>query len=249
MRVEHVHFGLPRGSSRVRRYLRSLGLPSVIAGIAASAVTFAPVSRGAPALSSDPGSPSGHLIASIVGTVYLQTDEHRSSANSHLPKVRLVSLEPDFMPRTVSAASEGQMTGPVGPKDLAYFDRRFSSSFDEQFSSFDERFAATMESDPPRTLPAAEPGRGSWAPPESPKRQNARMAMLAPVAAAVTRGPVAASKPTRPADARSVPRLRTRAPAPPSMTSLRAWSTCPMARSWKHIPVSVSIWTIRAPSA
>jgi hypothetical protein len=192
MRVEHVHFGLPRGSSRVRRYLRSLGLPSVIAGIAASAVTFAPVSRGAPALSSDPGSPSGHLIASIVGTVYLQTDEHRSSANSHLPKVRLVSLEPDFMPRTVSAASEGQMTGPVGPKDLAYFDRRFSSSFDEQFSSFDERFAATMESDPPRTLPAAEPGRGSWAPPESPKRQNARMAMLAPVAAAVTRGPVAA---------------------------------------------------------
>jgi hypothetical protein len=42
MSVEHVHFGLPRESSRMRGCLRSLGLPSLIAGIAASAVTFAP---------------------------------------------------------------------------------------------------------------------------------------------------------------------------------------------------------------
>ena len=205
MRVEHVHFGLPRESSRVRGCLRSLGLPSLIAGIAASAITFALVSGGTPALSSDPGSLSGRLIASVFGTIHSQTDEHRSSASSQIPKVRLASWEPDFMTGTVSAASEGRTTGPVHPKDSAYFDQRFNSSFDERFSSFDERFAAMMESDRPRTLPAAEPGRGSWALPESPKRQNPRVTMLAPAAGAtaVTRGSVAASKPTRPADARS----------------------------------------------
>jgi hypothetical protein len=205
MRVEHVHFGLPRESSCVRRYLRSFGLSSLIAGIAASAVTFAPVSGGTPALSSDPGSPSGRLIASVFGTIHSQSDEFRSSASSQIPKVRLASLEPDFMTGTVSAASEGQMTGPVGPKDRAYFDQRFISSFGERFSSFDERFTATMEGDRPRTLPAAQPGLGNWARPESSKRQNARVTMLAPAAGAtaVTRGSVAASKPTRPADARS----------------------------------------------
>src|SRR5258707_513518 len=113
MRLEHVHFGLPRESSRVRVCLRNLGLPSLIAGIAASAVTFAPVSGGTPALSSDPGSLSGRLIASVFGTVHSQTDEHRSSANSQIPKVRLASLEPDFMMGTLSAANEGRTTGPV----------------------------------------------------------------------------------------------------------------------------------------
>ena len=199
MRVEHVHFGIPRESSRVRGCLRSLGLPALIAGIAVSAATFAP------ALSSDPGSPSGRLIASVFGAIHSQTDEHRSSASSQIPKVRLASLEPDFMMGTVSAVREGQTTGPVRPKDRAYFDQRFNSSFGERFSSFDERFAAMMESDRPRTLPADEPVRGSQARPESPKRQNARMTLVASAAGAtaVTRGSDAASKPTRPADARS----------------------------------------------
>jgi hypothetical protein len=130
------------------------------------------------------------------------------------------------MTGTVSAASEGRTTGPIRPKDRAYFEQRFNSSFGERFSSFDERIAAMMESDRPRTLPAAdfderfaammesdrprmlpaaEPGRGSRARPESPRRQNARVTMLAPAAGtpAVTRGSVAASKPTRQADAQS----------------------------------------------
>jgi len=205
MRVGHVHFGLPREPRRVRGCLRNLGLPSLIAGIAASAVTFAPVSGGTPALSSDPGSLSGRLIASVFGTIHSQTDEHRSSASSQIPKVRLASLEPDFMTSTVSAASEGQTTEQVRPKDRAHFDQRFNSSFGERFSSFDERFAAIMEGDRPRTLPADESVRGSQARPESPKRQNARATLLASAAGAtaVTRGSVAASKPTRPADARS----------------------------------------------
>jgi hypothetical protein len=87
-----------------------------MAGIAASAVTFAPVSGGTPALSSEPVSPSGRLIASVFGTIHSQTDEHSSSASSQIPKVRLASLEPDFMTGTVSAASER-------PKDRAYFDQ------------------------------------------------------------------------------------------------------------------------------
>src|SRR6266550_3335048 len=121
MRVEHVHFGLPRESSRVRACLRSLGLPSLIAGIAVLAITFAP------ALSSDPGLPSGRLIASVFGAIHSQPDEQRSSASSQIPKVRLASLEPDFITGTVSAASEGQTTRPVHPKDRAYFDQRFNS--------------------------------------------------------------------------------------------------------------------------
>jgi len=138
--------------------------------------------------------PSGRLIASVFGAIHSQTDEHRSSASSQIPKVRLASLEPDFVPGTISAASEGQTRGAVRLKDRAYFDQRFNSSFGERFSSFDERFAAMMESDRPRTLPAAQqPAR-----PESPKRQNARVAMLAPApgTTAVTGGSVAASKRT-----------------------------------------------------
>jgi hypothetical protein len=173
-----------------------------MAGIAASAVTFAPVSGGTPALSSDLGSPGGR-IASVFETINSQTDKHHISAGLLIPKVYLASLGPDFSTGTVSASRGGEATGPIRPKD--YFDQRFNSSFGELFSSFDERFAAMMESDRPRTLPAAEPGRGSRARPESPKRKNARVTMLAPAAGATaaTRGPVAASKPTRPADARS----------------------------------------------
>jgi Protein of unknown function (DUF2778) len=205
MRAERVHLGRARESSRVKGAFRSLGLPSLIAGIAASAVAFAPESGGSSALSADPALSSGRLIASVFETIHSQTDENHSSASSQIPNVRLTSLEPDFMTGAVSAAREGETTGPVRPKDRAYFDQRFNSSFGERFLSFDERFAVTMESDRPRTMPAAEPGRGKWAPPEPPKRQNARVTMLAPAAGAtaVTRGSVAASKPTRPADARS----------------------------------------------
>jgi hypothetical protein len=201
MRVEHVQFGLPRQSSRVRGCLRSLGLPALIAGMAASAVTFASVSGGAPALSSDPGSPGGRLIASVFEAIHSRT-EHRASTGSRIPdgsqsqKVRLASLEPDFR-----------------PMDRTAFDQRFNSSSDERFSSFDERFAATPESDVPRTLRAPELGRDSLAPPEAPKRHNGRAAMLAPAAGApaVTRSVTAAlSQPARPTDTRSEP-----APAEP----------------------------------
>jgi hypothetical protein len=70
-------------------------------------------------------------------------------------------------------------------------------------ADFDERFAAMVERD--RPLTAAEPGRSSRARPESPRRQNARVTMLANAAGitTVTRGSVAASKPTRLADAQS----------------------------------------------
>src|SRR5207244_239215 len=152
-----------------------------------------------PALSPDPGSPSGRSVASDFGTIHSQTEEHRSSANSQTPKLRLASLEPDFRTGIISAASKGQTTGPIGQKDRAYFEQRFNSSFGEQFSSFDERFgAATMESDRPRTLPEGKLGGDSRARPESPKRQNARVPMLAPAAGAtaVTRGSDAASKRT-----------------------------------------------------
>src|SRR5262249_41904775 len=136
MRLEYAHFGLPCESRRVRTCLRSLGLPSLIAGVAASAVTFASVSGETPALSSDPGSQSGPLIASVFGTIPSQTGEHRSSPNSQTPK-SLGSLEPEFVTDPVAAA-EGQSMGPVRPLDRAYFDQRFNASFGERFLSFDE---------------------------------------------------------------------------------------------------------------
>jgi hypothetical protein len=172
----------------------------LIAGIAASAVTFAPVSGGTPALSSDLGSPGGR-IASVFETINSQTDKHHISAGLLIPKVYLASLGPDFSTGTVSASRGGEATGPIRPKD--YFDQRFNSSFGELFSSFDERFAAMMETDGPRILPSAEPDRGSRVRPESPKRPNAQMTMLTPAGAAtVTRGS-AVGKPTRPTDARN----------------------------------------------
>jgi hypothetical protein len=195
MTEEYVHFGLLREPSRAGRCLRSLGLFSLIAGIAASAITFAS------ALSSGPGLPSGRLIASVFGTIHSQIDEHRSAASSQISEVRLASLETDFMTGTVSAASAGQTTGPVWPKDP---DQRFNASFVERFSYFDEPFAATTESNRPPWLPAAEPGLDSRARPEAPKWQNAKVTMLAPATGAmvVTRGSAVASKPTR-ADSRS----------------------------------------------
>src|SRR5437867_9625981 len=78
MWVEHFHSGLPREWSRVKGCLRSLALPSLIAGIAASAVTFAPLSGGTRVISSDPGSQSGHL-ASVFGTIHSQADERTSA--------------------------------------------------------------------------------------------------------------------------------------------------------------------------
>jgi type VI secretion system (T6SS) effector TldE1-like protein len=213
MRVEHVHFDCPREASRVSGCWRSLALPSLIAGMAASAVTFASISGGMPALSSDPGSPGG-LIAAVFEAIQSET-ELRASAGSQVPKVRLASLQPDVMTGTVSAAGEGQATGPVRPRDRTSFDERFNSSFGEpfspgeRFSSFDEHFAATPEGDRARTLRAPELGRDSLARPDSPQRLNARATILAPAggATAVTRGSVTAalSKPTRPTDTRSDP--------------------------------------------
>jgi hypothetical protein len=205
MSVAHLRFDHPRESSRARRCLLGIGLNSMIAGMAASAVALASMS-GTPASSSDPESPGGRLIASAFEAIYSELDEDRASASLQIPKVRLASVDTDFATGTASAADQGQATDPVRPKDRASFDERFNSSFGERLLSFDARFGPTPESDRPRTLSAVELGRDSLAPPETPKRENARLTMIAPAAnaAPVTQASVGAapSKPMRPAEAR-----------------------------------------------
>jgi hypothetical protein len=203
MSVGHFRFGHPRESSRVREWLLSVG----IAGMVASAVALAPISEGTPAGSSDPGSPGGRLIESVLETIYSDIGEDRAPASSQSPGVRLASLDMDFTADTASAGNEGQTTGSIPATDRATFRERFNSSYGERFLLFDERFGAPTEGDrepAPRSVqraptPAAELGRDSLARLETPKRQNARLAMLAPA----DNAGAAPNKPMRPADARS----------------------------------------------
>jgi hypothetical protein len=143
--------------------------------------------------------------------------------------VRLASLETDFMTRAASAADAGQTTSAMAATDRVFFDERFNSSFGERFTSFDHRFATTTEGDPgptlrsvqrPDSLSAAELGPDSLARLETPKRQNARLAMLTPPAnaPAVTQPSVGAApnKPMRPADAPS----ETTSPEPANRTAV-----------------------------
>jgi hypothetical protein len=111
-------------------------------------------------------------------------------------------------------AAAATMTWRIPAPDRHSFDDRFKSSFGARFLSFDERFATTTDDDREPTsnpaqrvgrAPAAE-GRDHLVQPETPRRQNARVAMLAPAttAGAVTQPSIGAarSKPTLPADRR-----------------------------------------------
>jgi len=187
----------------------------MVAGVVALAITLAFNSGGTPAGSSDPGSRGGRLDVSVFGTIHPHIGQYRAPVGSQVPRVRLASLATDFAADNF-AANEGQTTAAMAATDRASFDERYNSSFGERFSPFDERFAAPTEGEPeltprsaprPRTVPVAELGRDSPARPETPKRQNARLAMLAPPAsaAAATRAlaGTAPNKPMRRADARS----------------------------------------------
>jgi hypothetical protein len=228
MSVGPFRFGHARESSRVTGSLLSVGLRSMAAAMAASAIALAFTVGGTPASSSDPGSP-GRLIASAFEAIYSQTGEDRAPVSSQIPAVRLASLETDFMTRAASAANEGQTTSAMAATDRVFFDERFNSSFGERFTSFDARFGVAADDDPelmPRAtqgasrLPAAELGRDSLARLETPKRQNARLAMLTPPAnaPAVTQPSVGAApnKPMRPADAPS----ETTSPEPANRTAV-----------------------------
>src|SRR5215216_2966840 len=173
----------------------------MVAVIAALAIALAFTFGGTPVRSSDPVSRGGRLIESIFGTINSNTGEYRAPVSSQIPRVRLASLETDFTTDPASAADEGQTTAAMAAADRASFEKRF---FGERFSSFDERFGATTKGDPqlrPRSVqrpgrsPAAEIGRDGPASLEAPKRQNARVAMLAPSAdpAAVTQASVGAA--------------------------------------------------------
>jgi Protein of unknown function (DUF2778) len=193
----------------VREYLLGVGIAVVVA----SAVTFAPMFEGA-ARSAHSGSPGERLIDSAFAAIYSDSEDDDAPASSQSSRMRLASLEMDFTADIASAGNEGQTTGSIPATDRASFKERFNSSYGERFSSSDERLGATVEGDGEltprsvqRALPAAELGRDSPARLEAPKRQNARLAMLAPAAnaAAVTQASAGAApyKPMRPADPRS----------------------------------------------
>ena len=195
----------------MREYLLSVG----IAGVVASAVTFAPMFEGA-ARSTHSGSPGERLSDSAFAAIYSDSEDDDAPASSQSSRMRLASLEMDFTADIASAGNEGQTTGSIPATDRVSFKERFNSSYGERFSSSDERLGATVEGDgelTPRSvqraprLPVAELGRDSPARLEAPKRQNARLAMLAPAAnaAAVTQASAGAApyKPMRPADPRS----------------------------------------------
>jgi Protein of unknown function (DUF2778) len=216
VKVEHLRFGGPRELSHVNGCWPGIGLSSLIAGMAASAVTVASsISGGMPAISSDRESPGGRLIASVVGTISSEIGEYRAPTSSQIPGVRLASLDMDVTGGPASATNEGRTTEPIPAMGRDSFDERFNSSFGGWFSSFDRRFGDTTEGDRelapgsvqgPRRPPAAELGGDNPARPETPKRQKARQAMLAPAASAAaatqTSAGAAKNKPTLPADTR-----------------------------------------------
>jgi Protein of unknown function (DUF2778) len=222
MTVEHSCFDGPRGSSRAKGGFPGLGLSMLVAGMAASAITFASMSAGAG--SSDAGWSAARLIESlvgttssdIVGTISSETGEDRAPTRSHAPGLRLASLDTDVAAGAAFAASAGQI--PLPATQSVFFDDRFHSSFGERLESFDDRFGAanagarertvrTQRSSMPApgSMPAAEPGRDSQARADAPKRPNARVAMLAPAdhAGAPPASPGAGKvKPTYPTDLR-----------------------------------------------
>jgi hypothetical protein len=199
MRLGRFRFGHPRELSRVSGRVLGVG----IAGMAASAVALVSVSGGTPASSSDPESPGGRLIEAAFETLYSDIGEYGALVNSQTLRVRLASLHMHFTVDAAPADNE-QTTAPVPATDRASFDERFNSSDRERLSSFDERFASATEGN--RELPPRSVQRPGWLaaaelPLETPKRQDARLAMPAPAddAAAVTKGSVGAApnKPMR----------------------------------------------------
>jgi Tlde1 domain len=180
----------------VREYLLGVG----IAGVVASAVTFAPMFEGA-ARSAHSGSPGERLIDSAFAAIYSDSEDDDAPASSQNPGVQLASLDTDFTGTIASAGNAGQTAG-------SSFRERFYSSYGERFSSFEERFGAKTDGDrepAPRSvqrvpsLPAAELGRDRPARLEGPKRANTRLAMLNPGATEASLG-AAPSKATREAD-------------------------------------------------
>jgi hypothetical protein len=182
----------------VREYLLGVG----IAGVVASAVTFAPLFEPADR-SAYSGSRGKHLIDLASAAIYLDSEDDDDTPTSlPIPEVRLASLEMDFTADIASAGHEGQTTG-------SSFRERFYSSYGERFSSFEERFGAKSEGKPepaPRSLQrapalvAAELDRDSPARLEEPKRPNAQLAMLTPTTTEPSVG--APNKAMRPADPR-----------------------------------------------
>jgi hypothetical protein len=194
MSLGHFRFGHPRGLSRVREGLLSVG----IAGVVASVIAFAPMSEGAaPSAHSD--SPGGPLIDAAFAAIYSDSEEDDAPASAQSSGVRRASLETDFAGATASAGNEAQTTA-------SSFRERFNSSYGERFSSFGERFGAAERDREPTphsvqraTVPAAELDRPARL--EAPKRPNVRLAMLAPATEASLGAEP--SKPARPADPRS----------------------------------------------
>jgi hypothetical protein len=201
MSLEYLRFGHPRELGRAREYLLGVG----IAGVVAAAVAFAPMSEGT-ARSAYSGSPSGHLIDSAFAAIYSDSEDDDAPASSD-PGMRLASLETDVTGTIASANNAGQTTGSLLATDSASFRQRFSSSYGERFSSFEERFGARTDGDrepAPRAVhrapsPPAEFGRDSPARREAPRRPNVRLAMLAPAATQASLG----AAPNR-ADPRSI---------------------------------------------
>jgi hypothetical protein len=196
----HSCFGGPLASSRAQGCLPGIRSSCLIAGIAASAITLASMSAGAP--SSDPESAGRHVLGSLVATIHSEIGEYRASTSAQIPGVRLASLHTDG---TTDSAFAKQPAA-----DRSSFDARFNSSFGARFLSFDERFGAATKGDreptatrsvqQPDRLQAAEPARDNLARPETPKGRNARQAVLAP--AVNTSVGATKPKPTLPDEAR-----------------------------------------------
>ena len=189
----------------MRGKLQSIGLHAMAVGVAALAGGLVFISGGTPARSSDPGPDRGRPTASVFGTIHPEISQYRVPVGARTPLVRLASLEADFTPDMASATDDREATTPVAPTDGASFAARFNSSFTERLSSFDERFgpatgdaaALPAPAQPPRTLARAEPGSDIPMPPESPKRQNTRQAMLAPPPSATAVTPASLGSPLR----------------------------------------------------
>jgi hypothetical protein len=184
MRAERSSFGDPR-PRRAKGYWLGIASSAFIGGMAAAAVAVACLSAGTPAGSSASRSPA------TVGSAHAKGSEHSATANSP----RLASLDPDLLRGAPSVSGAGQAQGFVRATGRTAFDDRFNSSFSAQFLPFDEDGEPAA-----RSLQRPD----DLARPETPKRPNPRVAMLAPATNAVPPAPggAAKSKPAYPVDMR-----------------------------------------------
>jgi type VI secretion system (T6SS) effector TldE1-like protein len=205
MTVGYLCFDDRRGPGRAKISWRTMVLRSMIAAVAASAVAIASIPARTPADSNAESLSEGQIEA-----FYKDGGEDRGAASSRVPDLRLASADVGLAEDLALAANAARTMGPAPVPDAASFSARFSSSFGERSSSFDERFGASREGDAepnartllrPGNVETTDAGRENVVRPEA-KRRVASLGPVSTEAAAPASVASLPNKSLRPSDVR-----------------------------------------------